>query len=106
MPDYLKAMASSPDPVGITRNVVDNFYGALVHQEDQFKAAPDELSVEEIAEAYTAQMAKDANEHLRNIGTGKVKYNPDEVAEVHARHDQKILGVVLRNSVHPQSRTA
>lgn len=43
MPDYLKAMASSPDPVGLTRNVVDNFYGALVHQEDEFKAAEEEV---------------------------------------------------------------
>lgn len=96
LPGYIRALVAMPDPVATVRVVVDSFYRELESQNNvQFEAEP---SVEQLVEEFGNQVVADSIQHLRDIGTGRVKYNPDEVAEVHAQHDQAILGAVLRQT--------
>lgn len=93
MPAYLRAMAESPDPVGITRNVVDNFYGALIAQEDQFKALEEEAA-EEVSQAYTAQDAIAANQQRIEESPWIVDYRDGKV----------LYGGLVHHDVQPKGK--
>lgn len=96
LPGYIQALVAMPDPVATVRVVVDSFFRELESQSTvQFEAEPE---IEQLVEEFGNLVVADSIQHLQNIGSGRVKYNPDEVAEVHAKHDQAILGVVLRQS--------
>ena len=105
MPGYLRAMAEAADPVGITRNVVDNFYGALLHQEDQFQAEP---TLEEMADEFGNRVAADMVQRLQDIGTGKIPLDEVNVSDspliVDYRDGKVLYGGVVHHDIEPKGK--